>query len=413
MTDSTIVRITTLRLGSLPNVIWIMIAQRDGVVGLGETFFIAEAVESYVHEIAAPYLLGQDAAAIQKHWRALYRQWQRRGIGAEARGASAVDVALWDLFGKRTGLPLFQLLGGASRSRIPVYNTCAGPGYVRAPLVPGDGLYGEIETAGALEDYWATLNEPAELARSLLEQGITTMKVFPLDVVADETGGQMISEREIRAGLEPLRLIREAVGVQMEIALELRARWSLPAAKRIAAAAEAYAPAWIEDPIRNDNLDVLAEFARSTSIPTAAGENLGNRATFRHLLECGGAQIVLADPTWCGGVSETRRIAELAAMYGRPFTPHDCAGPVGLAIGTHMCIHLENAFAQEIVRAFLFGWYREVATGLPALVEGQLEAAPAPGHGVELRPETAERVDATVRTTSGSGRAAGPLVSLL
>ena len=114
-----ITRITTVRLARQPNVIWVRVEAADGYVGLGETFFIAEPVEAYVHEIAAPYLLGQDALAIQRHWRALYRQWQRRGIGAEARASSAIDVALWDLFGRVTDQPLHQLLGGRIREGIP------------------------------------------------------------------------------------------------------------------------------------------------------------------------------------------------------------------------------------------------------------------------------------------------------
>lgn len=392
-----ITSIATIRLRSQPNVIWVRILAGDDYDGLGETFFIVEAVESYVHEIAAPYLLGQDALAIQRHWRALYRQWQRRGIGAEARAASAIDIALWDLFGKATGQPLYQLLGGRCRDAIPVYNTCAGPGYVRDPVIPGDALYGAQSAGVEFEDLWATYEQPARLAHSLLAEGIRAMKVFPMDRIADETGGQWIDLNGLERGLAPIAAIREAVGGAIEIALELRARWSLPAAKRIAHAAERYQIAWIEDPIRNDDLDALADFARSTSIPTAVGENLGNRAAYRDLLERDAAAIVISDPTWCGGISEARRIADLAAMYMRPFAPHDCAGPVGLAVGAHLCLHAESAFMQEIVRAFVHGWYGEVATGLPVLESGTIRPAPAPGHGVSLLPGLLDRDDALIR----------------
>lgn len=390
--------IATVRLGRLPNVIWVRVLA-DELFGLGETFFIAEPVESYVHEIAAPYLIGQDALAIQGHWRALYRQWQRRGIGAEARAASAIDIALWDLYGKVTERPLYQLLGGSCRDTIPVYNTCAGPGYVRARAIPGDPLYGEQTPGGEFEDLWATHEQPVELARELLARGIRAMKVFPLDPVADETGGNWIDLAGLQRGLAPIQAIREAVGGTVEIALELRARWTLAAAKRIARAAEPYDLAWIEDPIRNDDLDALAEFARSTPIPTAGGENLGNRWTYRELLDRDAVAIVMSDPTWCGGVSETRRTADLAAMYMRPFAPHDCAGPVGLAVGTHLCLHAETAFMQEIVRAFIHGWYAEVADGLPELEAGVIRPARTPGHGVTLLPSVLERDDVVIRVS--------------
>jgi L-alanine-DL-glutamate epimerase-like enolase superfamily enzyme len=265
--------------------------------------------------------------------------------------------------------------------------------------VPGDPLYGDVDPDRPYEDLHATFADPVGLARSLLEQEIRTLKLFPLDPIADETGGQYVTREGIRRGLEPLRRIREELGDAVEVALELRARWSLPAAKRIAQAAEEYDPLWIEDPIRNDNLEALAEFAASTRVPTAAGENLGSRYSYRELLEAGAAEIVLADPTWCGGVTETRRIAELAAMYARPFAPHDCVGPVGLAVGVHLCLHAENALMQEIVRAFLFGWYREVADGLPELSAGSIAPTAAPGHGVVLRPEAAGAADAVVRVS--------------
>ena len=215
----------------------------------------------------------------------------------------------------------------------------------------------------------------------------------------------------LKRGLAPVAAIREAIGSEIEIALELRARWSLPAAKRIAQAAEEYDIAWIEDPIRNDNLDALAEFAASTSIPTAAGENLGNRWAYRELLERQAASIVLTDPTWCGGVSEARRIAELASMYTRPFAPHDCAGPVGLAIGAHLCAHAETAFTQEIVRAFLRGWYQEVATGLPDVRDGSIRPSDAAGHGVSLQPNLADRSDAQIRISDIRDKGARPLGS--
>jgi L-alanine-DL-glutamate epimerase-like enolase superfamily enzyme len=105
----------------------------------------------------------------------------------------------------------------------------------------------------------------------------------------------------------------------------------------------------------------------------------------------------MTDPVWVGGVSEARRVGDLASLHQRPFTPHDCTGPVSLAVGVHLCLTAETAIFQEIVRAFYFGWYREFATGLPPLDGGRITASAAPGHGVELRPEIRER--ARVRTS--------------
>jgi galactonate dehydratase len=392
-------RVSTVQADWLPNLTWVLVETDDGLVGLGETFFSAETVSAYIHESVAPYLLGENAGAIQRHWSALHRQWGRSGIGAEARGASAVDIALWDLLGKQAGLPLFRLLGGPARDGIPVYNTCAGPEYGRSAALPDDRLYGDVCEDRAYEDLQAFHEDAGALAQELLTMGIPAMKIWPFDVHTDEAGGLSISDDALHKGLEPFRSIRERVGSTMGIALELHGRWSLPAAKRIAAAAAAYDPLWIEDPIRMDNPAALADLARSTSIPIVASETLGSRFPFRDLLERGAVDIVMADPSWVGGITETRRVADLAGLYQRPFTPHDCTGPVNLSVGVHLCAALENAFIQEVVRAYYYGWYVQVAQQLPPLVEGVISPLEEAGHGVELRREFLEAPGTLVRSS--------------
>ena len=394
-----IVRISTLVAGRYPNLVLVEVETADGLVGLGETYFGAEAVTAYLHETAAPYLLGQDARDIPRHWAALYRYWGRSGIGAEARGASAIDIALWDLAGKRQGIPLYESLGGAARQDIAAYNTCGGPEYGRARSVPGDKLFGTAVPGRNYEDLWAFQNEPEQLASSLLEMGFGTMKIWPFDEIADETGGTWISARQMERGLEPFRRIRDALGDQMDVALELHGRWSLPAAVAIARAVEPYRPMWIEDPIRMDAIDVLAEFVRSTTIPTVASENLGSPFPYRDLLETAGVGIIMVDPSWVGGVTPSRKIADLAALYLRPFTPHDCTGPVTLAVGVHLCLHAENALIQEMVRAYYFGWYEELVEGLPIFESGRLRPAPRPGHGAVLRDGIRAAKDTRIRVS--------------
>jgi galactonate dehydratase len=396
-TSTRIVRISTLVAGQFPNLVFVELETADGLVGLGETYFGTDAVTGYIHETVAPYLLGQDARDIPRHWSALYRYWGRSGIGAEARGASAVDIALWDLAGKRHGQPLYESLGGAARADIPAYNTCGGPGYGRAQAVPGDKLFGTTDAGGGFEDLWAFQHEPEALATSLLEMGFGVMKIWPFDELADETGGTWIRARDLERGLEPFRRIRALHGDRMEVALELHGRWNLPAAMSIAHAIEPFRPIWIEDPVRMDNIDVLAQFVRSTPIPTVASENLGSPFPYRDLLERAGVGIIMADPSWVGGITASRKIADLAAVYLRPFTPHDCTGPVTLAVGTHLCLHAENAMLQEMVRAYYFGWYGDLVDGLPVFEAGRLRPADRPGHGAVLRDAFRSRDDLRLR----------------
>ncbi|MGH2819808.1 MAG: mandelate racemase/muconate lactonizing enzyme family protein, partial [Actinomycetota bacterium] len=204
-----IVAIETLRLEEFPNLLFVRIRTDEGLVGLGETFFGARAVEAYVHESAAPYLLGCDPLEIDRHARVLQGYLGYAGTGVEARGRSAIDIALWDLLGRATSQPLYQLLGGRSRERIRVYNTCAGYRYVRSRPEQSVDNWGlpSSEPEGPYEDLDAFLHRADELAHSLLEQGITGMKIWPFDPYAEETGGQYISNADLDRALEPFRKI--------------------------------------------------------------------------------------------------------------------------------------------------------------------------------------------------------------
>src|SRR5205823_14547504 len=132
---------------------------------------------------------------------------------------------------------------------------------------------------------WQNEGRAVDVAKSLLEMQITAMKIWPFDQFADETGGQHITLAQLEEGLKPCRQIREAVGLQMEIAVELHSRWNLQSAIRIAEALEEIRPLWYEDPIRMDNPAALAEFSRSTRVPTTASETLAYRGAFLQILQ--------------------------------------------------------------------------------------------------------------------------------
>lgn len=394
-------RIDTLRLDEFPNLLFLEVHTDEGLTGLGETFFGAQAVEAYVHESVAPYLLGKAPLQIDKHAKELYGYLGYSSSGAETRGNSAIDIALWDLFGKITNQPLYQLLGGASRESIRTYNTCAGYRYVReSPRqeVSNWGLPDEAE--GPYEDLDAFLNRADELAEDLLSEGITGMKIWPFDPYAEASGGHYISDDDLQKGLEPFRKIRAAVGGRMDIMVEFHSLWDLPTSKKIAHALEEFEPYWYEDPIKADNLDSLAEFARSTSVPVTASETLSGRNAFRQLMEAQAATVVMLDLSWCGGIGEAKKIATLAEAYHLPVAPHDCTGPVVLTASTHLSVNLPNALVQETVRAYYTGWYRELVTDLPTVVNGHVSQPEGAGLGIELLPGLRERPDAHLRSSS-------------
>ena len=401
-----VTRIETIRLDEFSNILFVRVHTNEGLIGLGETFYGSRAVESYLHETVAPYLLGQDPLEIERHTRGLYGYVGYRSSGVEMRGNSAIDIALWDLFGKATGLPLYQLLGGKVRDALRIYNTCAGYRYVRSQprqAVANWGIGGTVDE-GPYEDLEAFLHHADELALSLLDQGITGMKIWPFDPYAEQSNGHYISTPDLNLALEPFRKIRDAVGDRMDVMVEFHSLWDLPMAQKIAHALEEFDPFWFEDPLKADNIDVLAEFAQTTRVPVAVSETLATRWSFREVLDRGAAGIVMVDLSWSGGISEARKIANLAEAWQRPVMFHDCTGPVVLSASTHLAMHAPNALIQETVRAFTTGWYGELVTELPPIANGQIRPLEKPGHGIELLPDLPARPDAHVVISEDESR---------
>ncbi len=395
-----ITRVETIRLDEFTNLLWVRLHTDSGVVGLGETFFGARATEAYIHETAAPALIGRDPLQIERIHRDLTPYIGFIGTGAETRGRSAIDIALWDLWGRATEQPVYQLLGGLTHDRMRIYNTCAGYRYVRSRPNWGLDDWGTGGNAeGPYEDLEAFLNDAGALAESLLAEGITGMKIWPFDFAAKASGGYYISNADLDKALEPFRKIRDAVGDKMDIMVELHSLWRFPAAIKIAEALEEFDPFWYEDPIRMDSIDAVADFAGATNVPVCASETLGARYEHKQILEAGAAGIIMPDLSWCGGLTEAKKIAALADTYHRPVAPHDCSGPVALMACIHLCLNLPNALIQETVRAFYSGWYKELVTVLPKIAHGHVYPPEGPGLGTDLLPEVFERKDIRVMVT--------------
>lgn len=390
----------TVRLDSFPNILWVLVHTDEGLVGLGETFYGSHAAESHIHQTIAPYLIGKDPRAIERHQAHLVGYLGFCGSGAEVRGRSAIDIALWDILGKSVGLPLCDLLGGKVRDSIKAYNTCAGYSYVQTRATQSTANFGLNAKQGKYEDLQGFLTRADEVAESLLEMGISAMKIWPFDYAAEKSGGHFISAEDLKQCLKPFEKIRKAVGDRMDVMAEMHSLWNRPMATRIARELEQFNLLWVEDPVTMDHMDSIGEVARSTRSPIAVGETRGLLADYRYLLDLNALSLLIMDMSWCGGVSEARKIASLASTYHTPVAFHDCSGPVVLAASTHLALHTKNCFVQEMVRAFYYGWYDEMVTGLPKLDNGQLSVSDAAGIGVALRPEVFSRVDCRRRSTT-------------
>ncbi len=396
-----ITAIKTYRLEEFANVLWVHVETDAGITGLGETFYGAGAVEAHIHDTLSSRLLGKNPLHIEAlHKDMVSLPMAQSSTGAEYRAASAIDIALWDIFGKACGLPVHQMLGGQCWDKIRVYNTCAGYRYVRTNNIKPVSNWNLGDDEGPYEDLVGFMTRADALAENLLEQGVTAMKIWPFDPHAQETRGQYITTEQMKTAIEPFEKIRKAVGDKMEIMVEFHSLWNLPTAKKIAKALEPYSPTWYEDPIRMNSPQALGEFAASTDVWTCASETLGSRWPYKDMLDHNATHVVMVDLCWTGGLTEGRKIAALAETWHRPFAPHDCIGPVGFAAAIHMSFSQPNTLIQESVRAFYRGWYNELVTAVPKIENGYVYPMEGPGLGVELLPSFFERTDLSGRTSA-------------
>ena len=392
----------TIRIAEFGNLLWLRIHTDEGITGLGETFMHPSAVEAYLHDAVAPRLIGRDALSIDAISRDLVDHLGFAATGVETRAASAVDIGLWDIFGKFTNQPIVQLLGGWTRKEIKTYNTCAGTHYMRKGESQSTKNWG-IETSDpalGLNDLDAFLNRADELAQSLLDEGITAMKIWPFDIAAETSKGWSISNDELKTALQPFEKIRKAVGDRMDIMVEFHSMWQLMPAIRIARALAPFDTYWHEDPIKMDTLGDLKRYAENSRAPVCASETLATRFRFRDLLETQAAGVIMLDLAWCGGLSEARKIAAMAEAWKLPIAPHDCTGPVVLAASTHLALNAPNALIQESVRAFYKTWYRDVVTEVPPVKNGMITVPAGPGLGLDLHPEIDKRFKTTRRRST-------------
>lgn len=373
----------------MPGLMLLRIHTDVGTIGHGETYYAPHACAALIHDWMARRLLGQDALAIESHWRFLYERCANFGVrGAELRAISAIDLALWDLLGQTCNQPVYRLLGGPVRSRVPVYNSLGNPAYGRNPEGrqgwPGFGTIGE---PGPLQDSYKLFHAPEELVEELLEEGYTAFKTWVFDSAAHRQGGMRIGLDDLEQTLAPLVRIRERFGNKIEFMVDGHGFFMLPAALRIAEALRPLQPLWLEDILKMDNLSTLRDFRQQSRMPISASEMLLSRADYAQVLAEQAVDYVMIDPTWVGGISETVRLAHLAQAYNVPVTMHDCTGPLTLFAGIQVNAAVPGCCFQESVRAHIRTFYHELIDTPVVIRNGEVELPRKPGLGTRLNPE--------------------------
>ena len=387
-----ITSIESLQWAEYPRLLVVRVHTDAGIIGVGETVDKVHGSKGALHGTVAPLVLGQDPRDIEGIWRFVFDNIMYHGYaGAELRALSALEVALWDILGKAYNAPLYHLLGGRIRDAIPTYNTCIG-------LKPYDDYAMWHDHDG---------KNAGKLARSLLADGISAMKIWPFDPFSERSWGQRVTASEIERGLAPVRNIRDAVGTDVEIGIESHFRWNRFSIERIARALEPYHIMFIEDPIAPTNLDEIKAFSQRTPIPVIGSELLMTRWQVREWLEKHVSQILMTDTVWNGGIAETHKMASMAEAFGIPLVLHNVAGPFCQAACLHLAAHIPNLFYVESVRAFYRTYFPVISDYAPQVQDGHFALPEGPGLGVNLRPEMLTRADLTRVETQGEGLAVG------
>lgn len=401
-TTAKISEIKTIRSPLQPNVTHVIVTDSDGYSGLGETFYGSSSVEAHIHDVIYPTLQAEQPYASPGQVAELLQGYVGySGSGAEVRARSAVDIALWDIAAKRAHKPLSKMLNPLSASSMDTYNTCSGNRYVSAESRQSSsnwGISGDKRPEGDYEDLWAFLHEPARLARELLDAGYRGMKVWPFDLAAEAAKGS--TEADLRYGMSVLEAIRDEVGMEMDLYLELHSLWRPEAALRMLQELERFSLAWVEDPIRADRAIELARLRDVATMPIACGENLGSGSNgYQLLIDQQAVDVMILDLGWCGGLSEALPLVHQSNGAGLQAAFHDCTGPVSLAVATQVSLASPNVKVQEVARAFWHTWYGQMADGYPTLKGGSILIEDSPGHGAELKTEFLNEDSTNVRVS--------------
>jgi galactonate dehydratase len=359
---------------------FVLVHTDEGIVGLGQTADVRTV--GVIHDFADRFLIGKDPLRVKDLWDQMFEAAAYHGYaGAEVRAISSLDIALWDICGQAYGEPIVNLMGGPINDSVPIYNT--------------SGSYGRFSDARRVTD------DPVELARELLAQGVTCMKWAPFDKYAPASHGQRISRGQLAEGISGIEKVAAEFGNRMEVMVEAHGLWSPGCAMQIAQALEGLPVAWLEDPTAQDNPEAWAQVRAKSPVPIAGGERLLTRHQLRRLVEIGGVDVVISDVTWAGGITESVRIAEMADLFGVSFATHGNSGPVNLWAAAHTACGVRNAFAVETVRVYhdpQDGYYRTLVDGADILERGRVLAPTAAGLGITLREDFA----VVERRTSGA-----------
>ncbi len=350
------------------NWLFVRIDTDFGISGWGEGSlqYKDAALEAEILDFGK-FLNGKDPRRIDWIWTSLYRRVTWAGGPVSMSAIAAIDLALWDIKAKSLDIPVWELAGGKHRDNVRVYAN----GWFEDCVEPNPDIDQEAAP------FRQSAEQYASAALELKNAGWSALKFYPFG------GPQVITPERIRHGIDVVRAVRDAIGPNMEIGLDIRARIDPWSASRVAKELEPFNIAWMEEPILYDNVEAMAEFARSVNVPVSTGEQLYNRWEFRPLLATNTVRMIQPDICHCGGFTEIRKIANLAETHYVPVAPHNSNGPLSTLASLHLDMSIPNSFMQEIFVSF-FERYQDVLTNPIDITNGVATVPDGPGWGADI-----------------------------
>jgi galactonate dehydratase len=338
------------------NLTFVQVMTDDGLTGVGEVRMLnhTDALLGYLEEAGPNHILGHDPSNIEDLVRRMYLNDYARAGEIAMSAIAVIEMACWDIVGQSLGQPVYKLLGGEVRDRIKAY---------------ANGWY-TVER---------TPTEFHAAAKRALEKGYQALKFDPFGA-----GFYEIDHAEKLRAIELVEAVRDAVGPETEILIEMHGRFNPATAVEMARNLEPFNPSWVEEPVPPENLKALKKAAEQISIPVATGERIHTRHDYRELFELQAADIIQPDISHFGGLLETKKLAAWADAYYVLVAPHNVGGPVSTAAALHFAASTTNFKIQEHFNDFSEEWVKAVAPGNPEVVDGHFALPEGPGLGVTL-----------------------------
>ncbi|HEU4390191.1 MAG TPA: mandelate racemase/muconate lactonizing enzyme family protein [Blastocatellia bacterium] len=330
-----------------------------GLYGIGEATvqWGDEGMLGYLVSLEKRYLIGQDPRDIEALWERVYRNeyWRRDFFVCSALGG--VEMACWDILGKSLGVPVWRLLGGKCRDQIRAY---------------ANGWYQVERTPEAI----------AARAREVVGRGYNALKIDPFGA-----GSYEMTEGEKQRSVEIIRAVREAIGPETDLFIEMHGRFAAHTAIDMCHRLAPFKPGWFEEPVPPENSQALLEVRRAVAplgIPVAAGERSFTRYLYLDLFRDRAVDIIQPDVCHAGGIAETRKIAAMAEAHYIPVAPHNACSPVGTMASVHVAVCTPNFKIQETFDDMVEQWVRDAIIGRPEVKGGYFSLPEKPGLGVDL-----------------------------